>query len=234
VDGAGSFHATSQAIEKAVAEECLPLAVVTVEWSHGYGRVVADHTDWCHSQQEGLRLAGQIASDRQACPGRAVYLIAHSAGAAVALSAAAAVPPDTIDRIILLSPSVSTNFDIRPALRNSREGIDVFYSRRDAFSLGLCVALVGTADGCRTCQAAGRFGFQGQPETPDDAVLYCKLRQHPWARYVLWTGNLGGHSGTKHQRFLHAYVLPLLEGQDGAGPAAALYSTSADTLEFGP
>ncbi len=234
VDGAGSFHATSEAIQKAVGDECLPLAVVPVEWSHGYGRVLADHTDWCHSQQEGIRLAGQIASDRQACPGRAIYLIAHSAGSAVALSAAAAVPPDTIDRVILLAPSVSTNFDLRPALRGTREGIDVFYSRRDMFSLGFGVAVIGTADGCRGCQAAGRFGFQSQAETPEDAVWYAKLRQHPWERCVLWTGNLGCHSGTKHQRFLHAYVLPLLGGQEGAGPESALYSASADTSELGP
>jgi pimeloyl-ACP methyl ester carboxylesterase len=233
VDGAGDFRATSDAVQKAVEKACLPLEVVSVDWSHGFGRVVADHTDWQHSQEEGLRLAGQIVSYRQACPERALHLIAHSAGSAVALSAAAAVPAGTIDRLILLAPSVSTQFDVRPALRGTREGIDVFYSSRDVFSLGIAVAMIGTADGCRGCQAAGRFGFQAQPETPEDVVLYAKLRQHPWERCVLWTGNLGHHSGTKHQRFLHAYILPLLDaGQNGAMPEG--YSTSAGISAFGP
>jgi pimeloyl-ACP methyl ester carboxylesterase len=233
VDGAGSFHATSEAFQKAVQEACLPLSVVPVEWSHGFGRVVADHTDWNHAQEEGCRLAGEIAAYRQDHPGSAIYLVAHSAGSGVALTAAGVLPPNSLDRIILLAPSVSTGFDLRPALRSTREGIDVFYSSRDVFSLGLCVAFVGTADGCRGCQAAGRFGFQARPETPEDAVLFAKLRQHPWERCVLWTGNLGHHSGTKHQRFLHAYILPLLDGcQNGTLPA--VYSTSADTSTFEP
>jgi pimeloyl-ACP methyl ester carboxylesterase len=155
VDGAGSFHATSEAFQKAVQEACLPLSVVPVEWSHGFGRVVADHTDWNHAQEEGCRLAGEIAAYRQDHPGSAIYLVAHSAGSGVALTAAGVLPPNSLDRIILLAPSVSTGFDLRPALRSTREGIDVFYSSRDVFSLGLCVAFVGTADGCRGCQAAG-------------------------------------------------------------------------------
>jgi pimeloyl-ACP methyl ester carboxylesterase len=235
VDGAGSFHATTKALQEAVAEACLPLQVVCVDWSHGFGRMVADHTDWCHSQEEGHRLAGQIASYRQSCPGSAIYLFAHSAGSAVALVAASDVPPDTIDRLILLAPSVSSNFDLRPALRGTREGIDVFYSDRDVFSLGFCVALVGTADGRRDCPAAGRVGFQTPMETPGDAVLYAKLRQHAWEPCLLWTGNHGRHSGAKHQRFLQAYVLPLMDRRQSCPmPESPVYSASAETSGRGP
>src|SRR5438477_5402060 len=38
VDGAGDFQASSQHIRKVIEHDHLPLQVVTVKWSHGYGR----------------------------------------------------------------------------------------------------------------------------------------------------------------------------------------------------
>ena len=45
---------------------------------------------------------------------------------------------------------------------------------------------------------------------PPDAVLYGKLRQHPWDPVVAWSGHGGGHYGSNQAGFLRAYVLPLL------------------------
>jgi pimeloyl-ACP methyl ester carboxylesterase len=208
INGSGSLQATSTALAKAVADAGLPLAVVTVEWSQG--SVVADQTDWRHAREQGCRLAGQIASYRQANPGQAIYLVAHSAGSGVALTAAATVPPGSVNRVILLAPSVSADYDLRPALRGTQDGIDVFYSRRDAFALGFGVRLVGTSDGCRGCRAAGRVGFRAQAESAEDAVLYAKLTQHPWERCQARLGNHGFHMGAVRPRFLHTCVLPLL------------------------
>ncbi len=47
------------------------------------------------------------------------------------------------------------------------------------------------------------------PATFEDTVLYGKLRQHPWSRDLLWTGNRGGHYGSYQPPFLRAYVLPI-------------------------
>jgi hypothetical protein len=93
----------------------------------------------------------------------------------------------------------------------AREGIDVFYSARDVLHLGLGVALIGTADGCWGCKAAGRIGFQPQVSNPEDSFLYAKLRQHPWNHELAWSGNHGGHYGGYQPEFLRAYVLPLLD-----------------------
>ncbi|HEV3079210.1 MAG TPA: alpha/beta fold hydrolase [Gemmataceae bacterium] len=209
VNGSGNLQFTSTALEKAVADACLPLTVVTVDWSQG--SVVADHTDWQHAQEEGCRLAEQITAYHQAHPSQAIFLVAHSAGSGVALTAAAAVPPGSVNRIILLAPSVSTDYDLRPALRGSRDGMDVFYSRRDVFSLGFAVRFVGTSDGGQGCQAAGRVGFQTQSETTEDDLLFAKLRQHPWDRCQARAGNPGFHSGARRARFLHSSILPLLD-----------------------
>jgi hypothetical protein len=120
------------------------------------------------------------------------------------------LPPNSIDRIVLLSPSVCTGHDLRPALEASREGIDLFRSDEDRWVLGLGMRIVGTTDGdCR--EAAGRVGFKPIVHNPTDAALYAKLRQHSWDPNVKWTGNNCGHFGNLEPEFLRAYVLPLLD-----------------------
>ena len=209
VDGAGGWHATSDALRQVLRTQGVPLAVEVPEWSHGLGRIVADEIDCAHVRAEGQRLALTVAAYRQACPGGSLYLVGHSAGAAVVLAAADVLPPDSVSRIILLAPAVSAAYDLRPALRASRGGVDVFYSQRDVAYLGVGVALLGTADG-QGGPAAGRVGFRPRAECPDDLALFARLRQHPWHPCVAWTGNRGGHYGSYEQEFLKAYVVPLL------------------------
>jgi pimeloyl-ACP methyl ester carboxylesterase len=208
-DGAGGFHGTSDALRRVLAEEGVPLAVEAVDWSHGYGRIVADQTDVCHTRAEGLRLAGRIAAYRQACPHGAVYLVGHSAGSAVVLAAAELLPAGTVDRVVLMAASVSEDYDLRPALIAARDGIDNFASDHDDFYLGLGIAVFGTADR-RWTAAAGRVGFRPVGCTPQDTALYQKLHEHPWQPCLAWTGNTGGHSGAYQPGYLRAFVLPLL------------------------
>ena len=209
VDGAGGFHATSASLRRALREQGAPLAVEEVDWSHGFGRVLADQIDQCHLQQEGRRLAVRVAAYRQLCPAGEVYLVGHSAGCAVALTAVECLAPGAVDRLVLLSPSVSAGYDLRPALRTCRRGVDVFYSTRDVGYLGLGVGIVGTADRQWTAPA-GRVGFEPQAAAPEDMLLLAKLRQHPWHPCVAWSGNEGGHYGGYQITYLKAYVLPLL------------------------
>jgi len=211
VDGAGGFQGTSSALMHELQSAHLPLGVVPIEWTHGFGRVFADQVDWRHARESGCKLAGQILAYRQSFPQGKIYVVAHSAGSAVAIAATESLPPCSIDRVVLLAPSISTDHDLRPALSCVRESMDVFFSSRDMFQLGLGIALVGTADGCWGCTAAGRTGFQPQVTYPEDALLYAKLRQHPWNPYVEWTGHHGGHYGVYQPEFLKAYVLPLLD-----------------------
>lgn len=209
-DGVGDFEATTSAMYTASLEGKLPLCVEKVDWSHGYGRIVADQTDYANIREAGCRLAVRVASHRQAHPDSRVYLMGHSAGCAVVLAAAEALPPGSVERIVLLAPSVSSDYDLRPALRTVRRGIDVFYSERDQFALGFGTAVLGTADRKWTAPA-GRVGFCPITETAADAALYQKLRQHPWDPSVKWTGNHGGHYATYQATYLRAYVLPLFQ-----------------------
>jgi pimeloyl-ACP methyl ester carboxylesterase len=208
-NGSGDSRSVSTNLRRVVAEAGAPLEVEAFVWSHGPGRYLADHLDRDRQLAEGRRLAAQVVAFRQAHPDRQVYLVGHSTGCAVVLAAAERTPPDGVDRVVLLSPSVSEGYDLRPALRAARRGIDVFRSGRDVVILGLGMWAVGTADGGGP-RAAGRVGFVTVVEGPEDAALYERLRQHPWDPSVAWTGDGGGHYGNNRADFLRAYVLPLL------------------------
>jgi pimeloyl-ACP methyl ester carboxylesterase len=208
-NGAGDYRSVSRNLTEAVAETGTHLQVETFVWSRGYRRYVADQVDHDNHLEQGQRLAAQVNGYRAAFPQQRVYLMGHSAGCAVVLAALEALPPDCINRAILLAPSVSDEYDLRPALRTARDGIDVFHSDEDRVVLGLGVALVGTADGLSNA-AAGQDGFRPIVQSPVDAALYGRLRQHGWDPVVAWSGNQGGHFGNHETAFLRAYVLPLM------------------------
>jgi pimeloyl-ACP methyl ester carboxylesterase len=208
-NGSGDYRSVSANLSQVVTETATPLQLQTVPWSHGPGRFLADHLDHCNHRIQGRNLATKVVAYRRSYPGRRVYLVGHSSGCAVILAAAEGLPAESIDRVILLAPSVCVSYDLRPALRSARASIDVFYSSEDIAILGLGMYVVGTAEGgCRL--AAGRRGFNPVIACDADAVLYKKLRQHPWSPAVAWSGHDGGHYGSNQPDFLRAYVLPLL------------------------
>jgi pimeloyl-ACP methyl ester carboxylesterase len=208
-DGSGNLHGTYDGLAQVVADTGLPVCVVRVGWSHGTGRVLCDLHGRGNQRTKGQSLAAQVSNYRAAHPCSRICLVGHSAGAAIVLAAAEALPPRVVDRIVLLAPAVSPSYDLRPALICSCEGIDCFHSNRDTVSLLL--AVVGTADGSWAC-SAGRGGFRTPPPDCHDALLYQGLRQHAWSRETSESGYYGGHFGCTRCAFLRATVLPLLLG----------------------
>jgi hypothetical protein len=210
VDGAGGGTTATDAVAAAIGAANAPLAVRRFDWTHGRGRGLADMTDVPHAAAQGRRLAATIASHRAACPHLPISLVCHSAGSMVVLAAADVLPPDSVESIVLLAPAVSTDFDLRGAMRAARRGVDAFTSEHDRFWLGVGTNIVGTADGKRGVDAAGRVGFAAPPLEPCEAALSGRLRQHPWHCSVAWTGNRGDHDGTLRSAYFRAYVLPVL------------------------
>src|SRR5262249_21592140 len=174
-----------------------------------FGRVFLDCYGHSNQRAQGQRLACEVTAYRQAYPTGRVCLVGHSSGAAVVLTAAEALPPGSVDRIVLLAPSVSCGYDLRPALCCAREGIDVFYSGRD--SVSLLLGVLGSTDGC-WLSVAGYAGFRPVLCGPEDEQLYQGLRQHRWSSGLSRTGHLGGHFGCNRGDFLRDQVAPLLLG----------------------
>lgn len=208
-DGAGDFRAASQSIRRVVGEDGLPIRVDPFIWSHGFCRIFRDELHYSYARWQGQQLAAAIMAFRQAHPEERVHLVGHSAGAIVALAAAECLPPFSVDSIALLAPSLSANYDLRPALRSVRGHIDVYYSCMDWVYLGVATQILGTPDRGQV-PSSGRIGFKAFTSCPEDAWLLAKLRQHPWEHHDVVAGNHGGHYGAYQEGYLRARVLPLL------------------------
>ncbi len=210
VDGAGGFEAASRQLRQTAAQAQLPLDVRVFHWSHGYCRILADQVHAEHARREARRLTEAIVTCRRTAPTQPIYLVGHSAGCAVVLLAVECLPPDSVERIVLLAPAVSATRDLKPGLRCARRGIDAFTSTYDWAWLGLGTLLAGTADRRWTSATAGRAGFQPPTLGGADDVLYAKLRQHPWNPRMKSLGHNGGHYGAYQPEFLRAFIFPLL------------------------
>jgi pimeloyl-ACP methyl ester carboxylesterase len=209
-DGAGDYRSASTSLRETAAADGWPLDIRTFVWSHGFLRNLADHTDYDWARDRGRELAGQVLAQKAARPDIPVSLMGHSAGSFVVLEAAAQLPPDTLERIVLLAPSVSSKFDIKPALTAARNGMDVFYSKNDRVWLGAFTAMAGTSDSSTETRPAGRFGFEPQV-APSEVPLYSKLRQYEWNPTLDQVGNDGGHYGAYQPGHLKKFVLPLFQ-----------------------
>lgn len=158
-----------------------------------------DYQD-CQAQLLGAaRMAFEVMQLRQTNPGVGIVLMGYCAGGRVVLAAAEQLPPGAVDRVILLSPAVSTNYDVRPTIRASRQGVDVFYAPDDGF-LEAYESEIGTVEGKQGI-TAGRAGFSLGRNFP------C-LRQYSVE---------GGHFATINVNLLAQRVVPLFPTNANAG-----------------
>jgi hypothetical protein len=213
LDGAGDLKGSSNALTQTDSTLGNPVEVSVFPWSHGYRRLLMDQVDMNHARLQGAKLAQAIQERKAREPGRRVVVMGHSAGCAVALSACDLLPMDAVDRVILLAPSVSTGYDIRPTLWSAKEGVDVFCSTKDWVALGFVMHVVGTTDKFWSGAAAGRWGFQPKGSSRLAELEANRLRQHFWGPEMAWTGHTGGHHGMHAPAFIQAYLMPLILGQ---------------------
>jgi pimeloyl-ACP methyl ester carboxylesterase len=193
----------------------LPHAGVTHEirnfaWTHGKCRILRDLQDTVYLLAKASELADAIRAVKTADPGRPVYLLGHSAGAAVSLAAAEQLPPGTLERVVLLAAAVSPDYDLRSALRATRSGIVTFNSTYDLFFLGWGTNQFGTADRVYG-PAAGLGGFRVPADLDEEGrVLYGKLRQVQWQAGDLLRFRGGLHHSSCMPIYLAISVAPWL------------------------
>jgi len=204
-NGAGGAMTISDLLLSASRRQGFPLLVQPVAWSR-FQEPRRDHLDQDAHHAAASYIAAWVQVLHRDCPNLRIYLVGYSAGAHVVLSAARGCPPGSIQGIILLAPSVSCSYDLRPALMASCGGIDSFYSRLDDV-LGYAEQRLGTADGCWG-PIAGRVGFS-PVGGPAELAAYGSLRQHPWRDGM---GGQGGHGSWTREQFLYQTLLPLLLG----------------------
>jgi pimeloyl-ACP methyl ester carboxylesterase len=210
IDGIGGLGFAPKMMEKALVEAGVGYELRTFHWSHGFGRWHADLTDDSNFRARAAELADAVMEFRSRSPQAPVYMVAKSGGTAIALVALAQLPPESVERCVLLSSAVSPDYDLVPSLSAIRTELVSFWSPRDKMVLGLGTTIFGTADGVMG-HSAGLVGFR-IPERADaeSSAQYCKLRQIEWDPTMRRTFNFGTHIGTSMPQFVRSYVAPLL------------------------
>ncbi len=211
VGGVGGIGLMGISTHYAFPKAGLPHEIRDFVWTHGKGHFFLDLQDTRHCMMKAQELAEQIRKVKLEKPNRPVYILAHSGGSALALAAAEMLPEKSIERIVLLGAAVSPNYDLRPALRATINGIISFYSRKDQLILGWGTKHFGTMDRYYG-PSAGYVGFAVPKNLDsDDRMLYARLVQLPWYPKQIWEGNTGGHAGTVMPGFLAKEVVPWLK-----------------------
>ncbi|MCD4699682.1 MAG: alpha/beta hydrolase, partial [Phycisphaerae bacterium] len=123
--------------------------------------VLLNQTDFIGNRFAGGRIARFIENYQDSHPDRPVWLIGHSGGGGIAVFAAEELEEGRkIGGLVLLSASISGNYNLTKALSRCRHGIVNFSSQRDEI-LGATI-FVGNVDGGRA-RSAGLGGFDKSP-----------------------------------------------------------------------
>ena len=210
VGGIGGMDPVNLWVPLTLPRAGVPHELRNFPWTHGKGRLLRDLQDVRHILAKGAELADAVRAVKEADPDRPVYLLGHSAGAAVSLAAAEQLPPGTLERVILLAAAVSPEYDLRPALRATRNEIVCFNSTCDILFLSWGTSQFGTADRFYG-PAAGLGGFRPPADLDDEGrSLYDKVVQVQWRpdHLLLFRGGL--HHSSCMPLFLANSVAPWL------------------------
>jgi hypothetical protein len=220
--GVGGFDFSGTALRYLLAREGLHYAIHVFRWGHGLGRWFIDLTDVPNRDAMAARLADAIGRFRAKETSVPIFLVGKSGGSGVVVKALEQLEDESVERVILLAPALSPEYNLSIGLRAVARDLVVFWSPLDVILLGVGTRVFGTADRVKT-RSAGMTGFRvpmflaGSPAESECARQYAKLRQVRWSARMAATGHLGGHFGPDSPFFLKSYVVPLLRTEPAAG-----------------
>jgi len=224
LDGAGDVTMAPQQIAWGLHSGGVRDAIEVFAWSDAHN-VLADQTNLERNRQVAGKLTDRVLRYMSEHPDRPVHLIGLSAGTGIVIFAVEQLPPgQKVDGVCLLASSLSSTYDLSPALRHVRNEITNFSSMADVGVLGVGVGVAGTVDRGNGV-AAGLGGFK----VPDGASadvqqLYsAKVVEMPWNPTYLIYGHAGDHLGASSSGFVKKFMAPIvLDAQrrrGGARPA---------------
>ncbi len=200
----GVYGGVVQALRDGGSNDCLAVS----DWGSSYPLFFISISSGAWHESAEKKLAAKLVEWRAAHPQSRLALIAHSAGAGVALGALARLPAGMqVGPVILLAPALGQRFDLAPALRHAT-AIHVFFSGDDFFWQGIGPIVFGNYDGVHA-NGAGRRGFALTGLT---AAEKSKVVQHPFQKQWRALGNDGGHFDWLARPFVEAVIEPIVDG----------------------
>jgi pimeloyl-ACP methyl ester carboxylesterase len=180
-------------------------------WETGWGILADQVASVAYKRQKAGELSQRITNFTQQCPAASVHVIGLSAGTAIATFALEVLPDGLmLENLILLSSSLSADYDVTKALRHVRGKVYVFTSQRDGMLLYL-EPLFGSADRRQTARVIGVCGLSVPADAPADIRRqYDKVVCIPWREEFAEQGDRGEHVGVVKTRFVQKYIAPLI------------------------
>lgn len=203
IEGAGNWGFGRLAVPEGLRHAGYQGRIASYRWSATLNPLLDQTVFRGVAKVQGRKLAREIEHYLDQHPNNEVHIIGQSAGTGVAIWACEHLKaPAKVGNVILLSSSLSSDYEMSKALANIRGTVFVYYSPHDGI-LGGPVQLLGTIDGALGSQAAGLVGLQCSSS---------KIRNIPWNHRFEAYGWTGTHVSTVQQDFvkhvLSEHVMP--------------------------
>jgi hypothetical protein len=218
IEGRGAL---SYSICRGIRDGGFPGEVVLWDWTTGLWPLLLYHLrGWRRNRIKAATLAQLILDHQNDYPGRPVYLVGHSGGAAIAAWTLEVLPVGrSVTGAVMLGAALSPSFSLAPALRKVNGYLWNFYSPYEIPLLAAGTFLFGTADG-RHSVSAGLCGFAVPVGTScvEEELYQSRLRQRRYEFSMARQFHLGGHFGWANRVFVAEVVAPLLSNDSTTTP----------------
>jgi pimeloyl-ACP methyl ester carboxylesterase len=181
-------------------------------WETGLGVAPDQVASNEYKRAKAIELAHEIMRFHQDHPNTPITLIGLSAGTVVAVFTLEALPDRPIvENVVLLSGSLSADYDLTSALARVRQDMYIFTSDRDVI-LSVLLPITGPADrGADTNNVVGVTGaiMPANPSSETESQ-YAKVIEVSWNPSFRSFGDTGNHLDTVSEPFVRAFVAPLV------------------------
>jgi hypothetical protein len=156
----------------------------------------------CHHEEQSDAIVKMICEYRKEHPTAPISIFAQSGGCFITLRTLEKLPPEIdVHCAVMLAPSVSPGYDIRPAASRCTKALYSLGGPGDFFFLGMGTLILGTSDRIHT-PSAGLLGWHHK------SPRFIEMRWHPrWLRH----GYVGNHLTTANLSFIQSVIPPLLQ-----------------------
>jgi len=229
----GIFGSNKITIIRGLKKADVPTAIEFFDWTTGPALFVYNHLNRPRNRLQAKKAAAKIVAYQQQYPGRPVHVVGYSGGGTMAIMTLEALPPGVrVTNAVVIASTMANNYDLRPAMGHTEQGIHNFYSYLDVPTLeGFCL-LAGTGDG-QYRLSSGMIGFY-PPKSLSRAerAKYAQgLHQQPFDVNMLKDGHWGGHFGWIGPLVLARHIAPLLNTPQSDDEPAAVAGASDEEPE---
>lgn len=202
IDGAGNWGYGVAEVTNGLAAAGYKGRVINFRWSPTLNPALDQTVGRLAARGRAQDLAREICRYKADFPEASVNIICLSAGTGVGVWACEGLEGSaTVHSLVMLGSSLSSDYDMRKALKHISGGVYVYYSHSDMVLQGP-VRTLGTIDGKIDCDAAGLVGLRPRVRGGEEG----KIHNIPWSPRYERYGWTGAHTDATSEPFVRAIL----------------------------